>query len=86
MQPKVGVIPECGRTLNINQSFYIECRKGAGIYDKKNRILFLYLMALAWLEFVLNLAKFEVWGNSNYVNSLGKGPMKLCLAYKSPEK
>ena len=47
MQPKVGVIPECGRTLNINQSFYIEGKKGAGIYDKKNRILFLYLMALA---------------------------------------
>lgn len=86
MQPKVGVIPECGRTLNINQSFYIECKKGTGIYDKKNRILFLYLMALAWLEFVLNLAKFEVWGNNNYVNSLGKGPMKLRLAYKSPEK
>ena len=47
MYHKVGVTPECGRTLNINQSFYIECRKGAGIYDKKNRILFLYLMALA---------------------------------------
>lgn len=47
MQPKVGVILKYDRKLNINQSFCIECRKGAGIYDKKNRIIFLYIMALA---------------------------------------
>ena len=43
MYPKVEVTLECGRTLNTNKSFCIYCRKGVGIYEEKNRILFLCL-------------------------------------------
>lgn len=74
MHAKVGDIPERGSMLTPIRALVLSAEKMLVFMKRNSRILFLGLMC----HLDQNLCGFSwVWGNSNHLNTVEKGPVKL---------